>query len=41
MKEHNMTYEYLEIPGGDHGSVISTGMPNIFAFFAAHSSKAN
>jgi dipeptidyl aminopeptidase/acylaminoacyl peptidase len=36
MKEHKMTYEYLEIPGGDHGSVISDGMPKIFAFFAAH-----
>jgi poly(3-hydroxybutyrate) depolymerase len=36
MKEHGMTYEYLEIPGGDHGNVIPMGMPNIFAFFAAH-----
>lgn len=33
LKELNMTHEYHEIPGGDHGSVIATGMPDIFAFF--------
>jgi predicted esterase len=36
LKELNMTYEYHEIPGGDHGSVIATGMPDIFAFFSRH-----
>jgi poly(3-hydroxybutyrate) depolymerase len=36
MKEHDMTYEYREIAGGDHGNVIGTGMPDIFAFFAEH-----
>ena len=36
LKELNMTYEYHEIPGGDHGSVIATGMPDIFAFFSNH-----
>ena len=36
LKEQNMTYEYHEIPGGTHGSVIATGMPDIFAFFARH-----
>jgi pimeloyl-ACP methyl ester carboxylesterase len=36
LKELNMTYEYHEIPGGDHGSVIATGMPDIFAFFSKH-----
>ncbi len=36
VKELNMTYEYKEIPGGDHGSVIATGMPDIFKFFAEH-----
>jgi len=36
LKELNMTHEYHEIPGGDHGSVISTGMPDIFAFFSKH-----
>jgi predicted peptidase len=41
MKELNMTSEYHEIPGGDHGSVIATGMPDIFAFFAKHTRKGN
>ena len=36
MKELGMTYQYVEVPGGDHGSVITTGAPDIFAFFARH-----
>jgi len=36
MKELNMTHQYIEVPGGDHGNVISIGMPGVFAFFAAH-----
>jgi predicted peptidase len=36
MKEMGMTQEYVEIPGGDHGTVIKDGMPDIFRFFAAH-----
>ena len=36
VKEQKMTHEYHEIPGGTHGSVIATGMPDIFAFFARH-----
>jgi predicted peptidase len=36
IKELGMTHKYVEIPGGDHGSVISTGMPEIFAFFSEH-----
>lgn len=36
MKGRKMDYKYDEIPGGDHGSVIATGMPDIFAFFDAH-----
>jgi len=32
-----MTYEYHEIPGGDHGSAVTAGMPAIFAFFSKHS----
>src|SRR4029079_19583504 len=36
MKEMGMTHEYVEIPGGDHGTVIKDGMPDIFRFFAAH-----
>ena len=37
LKELKMTHEYHEIPGGDHGSVIASGMPDIFAFFSKHS----
>jgi predicted peptidase len=36
MKELGMKYEYIELPGGDHGTVINDGMPNIFKFFAQH-----
>ena len=36
MKELKMTYEYVEVAGGDHGSVLTTGAPDIFAFFAKH-----
>ena len=39
MKELKLDYEYKEIPGADHGSVIEQGMPGIFAFFEAHSRK--
>jgi hypothetical protein len=31
-----MTYEYVELAGGDHGNVISIGMPAIFEFFDEH-----
>lgn len=37
MKELKMTHQYIETAGGTHGSVITTGMPDIFAFFAKHS----
>ncbi len=40
LKELNATYEYLEIPGGDHGNVIAIGMPDIFKFFDKHSKPA-
>lgn len=36
MKDRKMDHKYDEIPGGDHGNVIATGMPDIFAFFNAH-----
>jgi predicted esterase len=36
MKELNMNYKYVEMPGEDHGSIIAKGMPAIFAFFAEH-----
>jgi predicted peptidase len=41
MKELNMNYKYVEMPGEDHGSIISKGMPDIFAFFAAHTKPAH
>jgi predicted esterase len=37
MKALNMNYQYIEVPGGDHGSVISSHQAEIFAFFAKHS----
>jgi predicted peptidase len=36
MKELKMTHQYIEVAGGDHGSVITTGTPDIFAFFNKH-----
>jgi poly(3-hydroxybutyrate) depolymerase len=39
MKELNLTHEYLEIPGGGHGDVISRGMPKIFEFFEKQHKK--
>ncbi|MFC1494864.1 prolyl oligopeptidase family serine peptidase [Thermodesulfobacteriota bacterium] len=35
LKELKMEHEYIEIPGGDHGTVIGDGMPDIFRFFDA------
>jgi predicted peptidase len=37
MKELNITHQYIEIAGGDHGSVLTTGVPDVFAFFGKHS----
>ena len=31
------TYQYIEVPGGDHGTVIGSHQAEIFAFFAKHS----
>ena len=31
------TYEYIEVPGGDHGTVIDSHQAEIYAFFAKHS----
>jgi predicted esterase len=41
MKELNITHHYVEVAGGDHGSVLTTGMADIFGFFAKHSKNAN
>lgn len=40
MKELNITHQYIEVAGGDHGSVLTTGVPDIFAFFGKHSKGA-
>jgi poly(3-hydroxybutyrate) depolymerase len=40
-KELEMTYKYNEVAGGDHGSVMTSGMPDIFAFFAEYSKPAS
>jgi predicted peptidase len=39
MKQLQMNYKYVEIPGEDHGSIIAKGMPEIFAFFHAHAKR--
>jgi hypothetical protein len=36
-----MTYQYVEVPNGNHGNVITIGMPDIYAFFARHSKPAS
>jgi dipeptidyl aminopeptidase/acylaminoacyl peptidase len=36
LKALDMEHEYIEFPGGDHGSVINDGMPGIFEYFEAH-----
>ncbi len=40
MKGLNMTHQYVEVPGGDHGSVISSHQAEIYAFFARYSKAA-
>ncbi len=40
LKALNMTYEYKEIPGADHGTVITNAIPDIFKFFAKYSKPA-
>jgi predicted peptidase len=39
MKELGITHKYIEQAGGDHGNVIGTGVPEIFAFFNQHSKQ--
>jgi predicted peptidase len=36
MKVMGLESRYVELAGGDHGTVIGDGMPDIFEFFAAH-----
>jgi predicted peptidase len=40
MKELKIPHEYVEVAGGDHGSVLTTGAPDIFGFFAKHTKAA-
>lgn len=40
MKDLNMNYTYLEMPGLDHGTIISNSMPEIFRYFGEHSKPA-
>jgi predicted peptidase len=39
MQELKIDYRYVEIGKEDHGTIIAKGMPEIFAFFAAHSKQ--
>ncbi|MFC1838619.1 prolyl oligopeptidase family serine peptidase [Thermodesulfobacteriota bacterium] len=39
MKKLEMDYYYLEFPFGDHGTIISDGMPDIFRFFARYTKE--
>jgi predicted esterase len=36
MKSLNLNHQYMEVPGGDHGSVIGSHQADIFAFFGTH-----
>ena len=29
-------FRYMELPGADHGTVITRSMPDIFEFFSKH-----
>jgi hypothetical protein len=36
MKDMKMNHNYNEVAEGDHGNMITIGMPDIFAFFNTH-----
>jgi predicted esterase len=40
-KELKMDYQYVEVACGTHGSVLTTGAPDIYAFFNKHTKKAS
>jgi predicted peptidase len=40
MKGLNMTHQYIEVAGGDHGSVIGSHQAEVYAFFARYSKAA-
>jgi predicted peptidase len=39
MKELKVNHTYVEVAGAGHGDIITIGMPDIFAFFKAHTKK--
>jgi len=41
MKELKMDYQYVEVACGTHGSVLTTGAPDIYTFFNNHTKKAS
>jgi poly(3-hydroxybutyrate) depolymerase len=41
MKELKMDYQYVEVACGTHGSVLTTGAPDIYAFFNKHTKNAS
>jgi hypothetical protein len=36
MKSLKIPHQYIEVAGGDHGSVITSHQRDLFAFFAKH-----
>jgi predicted esterase len=36
LKSENIPHEYKEMPGFDHGSIVTGAMPDVFKFFANH-----
>jgi poly(3-hydroxybutyrate) depolymerase len=40
LKGQNAVYEYIEMPGGDHGTIIAAHMADIFKFFAKYTKPA-
>jgi dipeptidyl aminopeptidase/acylaminoacyl peptidase len=38
-KELGLNYEYVELPGVDHGPVITASQKDVYAFFARHSKQ--
>jgi poly(3-hydroxybutyrate) depolymerase len=39
MKRLGVEVQYIEVPGGDHGSVVPPNLENVVAFFDAHRKK--
>ena len=37
MKDLEMTHEYIEVPGGNHGHVVAPGFPGLLEFFDKYS----